>query len=72
MCFVGARKYATLSKPYACHQYILEVSKKLLSNKKVMALLEKALKKKHESIATEMTNLTRKRAVFFNSCKAIG
>ena len=62
-CCANMRHRYELAEPKlnACHHYILEVSKKLLSNKKVMVLLKKAFQKnKHESIATEMTNLTRR------------
>ena len=45
------------------HQYITEVCRSVLGNKKVVSLLEKAFTQKHESVASEMTRATCKRAI---------
>ena len=50
-------------KLYMQHHYITEVCRNVLRNKKVVSLLEKAFTEKHESVASEMTSATCKRAI---------
>ena len=50
-------------KLYIQHHYITEVCRNVLSNKKVVSLLEKAFTEKHESVASEMTSATCKRTI---------
>ena len=61
----GMRQRYDLAKPklYMQHHYITEVCRNVLSNKKVVSLLEKAYTEKHESVASEMTRVTCKRAI---------
>ena len=50
-------------KLYIQHHYVTEVCKNVLGSKKVVSLLEKAFTEKHESVASEMTRATCKRAI---------
>ena len=61
----GMRQRYDLAEPklYVQHQYITEVCRSVLGNKKVVSLLEKAFTQKHESVASEMTRATCKRAI---------
>ena len=61
----GMRQRYDLAEPklYVQHQYITEVCRSVLSNKKVVSLLEKAFTQKHESVASEMTRASCKRAI---------
>ena len=44
------------------HNYITEACRNVLSNKKVVSLLEKTFTEKHESVASDTTSATCKRA----------
>ena len=61
----GMRQRYDLAGPklYIQHQYITEVCRNVLGNKKVVSLLEKAFTQEHESVASEMTRATCKRAI---------
>ena len=50
-------------KLFIQHHYNTEVCKNVLGSKKVLSLLEKAFTEKHESVASEMTRTTCKRAI---------
>ena len=45
------------------HHYITEVCRSVLGNKKVVSLLKKAFTEKYETVASEMTSGTCKRAI---------
>ena len=61
----GMRQRYDLAEPklYVQQQYITEVCRNVLGNKKVVSLLEKAFTQEHESVASEMTRATCKRAI---------
>ena len=61
----GMRQRYDLAGPklYIQHHYVTEVCKNVLGSKKVVSLLEKAFTEKHESVASEMTRATCKRAI---------
>ena len=61
----GMRQRYDLAEPklYIQHQYITEVCRSVLGNKKVVSLLEKVFTEKHESVASDMTRATCKRAI---------
>ena len=61
----GMRQRFDLAEPklYIQHQYVTEVCRSVLCNKIVISLLEKAFTEKHESVASEMTRATCKRAI---------
>ena len=61
----GMRQRYDLAEPklYVQHHYVTEVCRSVLGNKKVVSLLEKAFTQKHESVASEMTRATCKRAI---------
>ena len=61
----GMRQRYDLAGPklYIQDHYITEVCKNVLCSKKVVSLLEKAFTEKHESVASEMTRATCKRAI---------
>ena len=50
-------------KLFIQHHYVTEVCKNVLGSKKVVSLLEKAFTEKHESVASEITMATCKRAI---------
>ena len=50
-------------KLYIQHQYVTEVCRSVLRNKKVVSLIEKAFTEKYESVASDMTRATCKRAI---------
>ena len=50
-------------KLYVQHHYITEVCRSVLGNKKVVSLLKKAFTEKYETVASEMTSGTCKRAI---------
>ena len=61
----GMRQRYDLAEPklYIQHQYVTEVCRSVLCNKKVVSLLEKAFTEKYESVASDMTRATCKRAI---------
>ena len=61
----GMRQRYDLAEPklYIQHQYVTEVCRSVLRNKKVVSLLEKAFTEKYESVASDMTRATCKRAI---------
>ena len=50
-------------KRFIQHHYVTEVCKNVLGSKKVVSLFEKAFTEMHESVASEMTRATCKRAI---------
>ena len=63
MCRHEAEYDLAEPKLFIQHHYVTEVCKNVLGSKKVVSLLEKAFTRKHESVASEMTRATCKRAI---------